>query len=318
MKLRELGKSGLLVSEVAFGGVEIGMPYGLADNGIQQMPTEEESIHLLHAAIDAGINLFDTAPVYGSSEVIMGKAFRSKRDQVIIETKCRPFRNDQGVIPAHKELRKFIELSLQQSMEALQTSYIDVFMLHEGDVTVLGNQDVGRILTDLKNSGIVRAVGVSTYTTEESQLAIESGTWDVIQAPFNLMDQRQSGLFALALERGVGLIIRSVLFKGLLSNRGKDLHPALKSVEAHLTEYQQLLSPASPELPIAAIKFALSFSEISSVLVGMDKIEYLQKTLLAADGNYYGPEKLNLCKQLAYPDPAFLNLPLWARNGWLK
>ena len=76
-------------------------------------------------------------------------------------------------------------------------------------------------------------MGVSTYSLQETEKTIKEGIWDVIQLPFNLMDQRQEALFSLASQGGIGILIRSVLLKGILSDRGRDLHAALKDVEDH-------------------------------------------------------------------------------------
>ncbi|MEJ7826739.1 MAG: aldo/keto reductase [Segetibacter sp.] len=315
---RPLGKTGISVSEIAFGGVEIGMPYGIGVETDADMISQSEAINLLSVALEKGIDFYDTARLYGNSEYIIGKAFKGKRSKVILSTKCRHIRNEEGNIPDGQTLKNLVETSLKESLEALQTDYTDVFMLHYGDEEILDNADVGRILTDLKKSGIIRATGVSVYTPKETEKAINAGCWNVIQLPFNLMDQRQSALFSLALEKGIGIVVRSVLLKGLLSDRGKNLHPALKSVENHLSKYNQLFSSSLNDLPTAATKFALSFKEVSSVLVGIDKIEYLHKSLQAANGIYFDEVTLERSKQLAYPEPDFLNLHEWNVKGWLK
>lgn len=315
---RALGNTGIHVSEIAFGGVEIGMPYGIGVTSHADMITETESISLLHSALDNGINFFDTARLYGNSEAIIGKAFYKRRNEIILSTKCRHFRDPDGNIPGYYSLKKNIEASLQESLEALQTDYADIFMLHYGDMQILENNDVAKIFSELKRSGRIKATGVSTYLPEETAMAISSGNWEVIQLPFNLMDQRQGELFSGASQKGIGIVIRSVLLKGLLSERGKNLHPALNNVENHLLQYQELLSGSEIDLPTAATKFALSFKEVSSVLVGIDKMEYLHKSLQAADGKYFNGSKLERSKQLAYPDPSFLNLHQWSVNGWLN
>lgn len=318
VKQRLLGNTGISVSEIAFGGVEIGIPYGIGVNDRSDMLSHNDAIKLLHAALDGGINLFDTARLYGESELIMGKAFRDRRDQVVLSTKCKHFRDEKGMIPAYPVLKKTIESSLAESLETLQTDYADVFMLHQADPEILGNEDVSRIFLDLKKSGLIRATGASTYTTGETRTAIESGNWDVIQLPFNLMDQRQQKLFSLAAENGVGLVIRSVLLKGLLSSKGRDLHPALKDVEEHVKKYHGLVGGHIEDLPALATKFALSFNEVASVLVGIDRNEYLIKSLEAADGHYLNAEIRSAAMELEYPEPEFLDLPKWDRLGWLK
>lgn len=318
MKKRALGKTGLSVSEIAFGGVEIGIPYGIGIKTADDMLSQNDAIKLLHAALDGGINFYDTARLYGESEAIMGKAFEDRRNKIVLSTKCKHFRDADGKIPGYEKLKVIIESSLNESLGALRTDYVDVFMLHQGDKEILENEAVSKIFGELKQSGRIRATGVSTYTAAESKLAIESGAYEVIQLPFNLMDQRQKEVFSLAAEKGVGIIIRSVLLKGLLSSKGRNLHPELKAVEDHVKKYKMLMDSSINELPTLATKFALSFKEVSSVLVGIDRMEYLQKSLESADGVYLNAEKLSEAIALEYPNPEFLDLHKWDVMGWLK
>lgn len=320
MLKRPLGKTGIEVSEIAFGGVEIGMPYGIGIKNRSDMTPEAEAIKLLHTSVEAGINYFDTARMYGNSETIMGKAFVDRRDKVILETKCKHFLHKDGTIPEYHTLKNIIETSLSESLKELKTDYVDVFMLHQAKIEILENEDVSQIFLNLKKYGKVRAIGVSTYSLEETKKSIESGIWEIIQLPFNLLDQRQQKLFSLASREGVGITIRSVLLKGLLTNRAKtkNLHPALKDVQNHIKKYFELLEEPITELPSLATKFPLSFKEVSSVLVGIDRLEYLHKSLEAANGYYLDRSSLWKAQALAYPDPVFLNLSKWDRMGWLK
>ncbi|MBN8856823.1 MAG: aldo/keto reductase [Sphingobacteriales bacterium] len=317
MQKRFLGNTGIRVSEIAFGGVEIGMPYGIGVNGREDMIAEKDAIALLQAAAAKGFNFFDTARMYGVSENIMGKAFRHCRQDIVLATKCRHFRNAEGVLSSDAEIKKLIHTSIRESLSALQTDYIDVYMLHQADKEILDRQVIADEMLRLKKAGVVRAIGASTYSVEETRKAIESDTWNVVQLPFNLMDQRQQTLFELAAKSGVGIVVRSVLLKGLLSTRGTGLHPALQQVEEHIRKYSRLLQNGV-SLPKMAVKFALSFPQVSSVLVGIDKESYLLESLDAADGNYLDETGVQQARSLAYPDPAFLNLPYWDKMGWLR
>ncbi len=318
MNQRPLGNTGIRVSEIAFGGVEIGLPYGIGVRSKEDMLSESEAIRLLQAALESGINFFDTARAYGTSEQIMGKAFRDRRNRVVIGTKCRHFRDSNGRLPDSKALKKIIEASLQESLAALQTDYIDVYMLHQGDLEILGRAEIAETFSNLKKQGVIRATGVSTYKVEETEMAINSGAWDVVQLPFNLMDQSQAAAFPLAAQHGVGIVGRSVLFKGILSEKGRHLHPELKRVAEHRAAYQTLLSESVPNLSTLATKFALSFPEISSVLVGIDRMDYLKKAVSVADGNYLCEETLSRARALAFPESEFLDLVKWDKMGWLK
>lgn len=315
---RPLGKTGLYVSEIAFGCVEIGMPYGIGINSINDMPTQDEAIELLQTALDAGINFFDTARMYGTSENIIGKAFRNHREKVVIATKCKHLKNHGESLPSKEELKDMIFSSLQDSFKALQTTYVDIYMLHQADLEVIQSEDVREIFNSLKKAGLIKATGVSTYTNEQTERAIDVGGWDVIQVPFNMMDQRQAALFTKAELKGIGIIVRSVLMKGLLTDKGKNLHPALAAVEDHLSKYATLTEDLGMTLSTLSTKFALSFPEVSSILVGIDKQGYLQQFLEAANGTYLILEILQQAEVLAYPEPEFLDLPKWDREGWLK
>jgi aryl-alcohol dehydrogenase-like predicted oxidoreductase len=318
MKKRFLGKTGLEVSEIAFGGVEIGLPYGIGVESKEDMLSEKQAIALLHEAADRGINFFDTARLYGDSETIMGKAFVKRRPEIVLASKCRHFRDREGKLPPTDMLKEFIEHSLTESLSALQTDYLDVFMLHQADAEILENAAIADTFQELKRKGVIRATGASTYLPVETARAISCGNWDVIQLPFNLMDQRHAACFENAAQNGVGLVVRSVLLKGLLSDRGRNLHPALSEVETHIKGYHAFLNEGFPDLPTLATRFALSFDSIASVLVGIDKTEYLHNALDTANGRYMDAQMLQKARVAAYPDPEFLNLPYWDRMGWLK
>lgn len=318
MRRRRLGRTGLYVSEVAFGCVEIGIPYGIGVHSPEDMLSEEQAVILLRQALASGINFFDTARMYGRSEAILGKAFAHCREEVIIATKVAHLLGQDGVLPEKKKLEDIILRSLEASLDALQTDYVDLLMLHQGDEIILQSEAIRSIFSDLKKAGKIKAAGVSTYTNRETELAIDLGCWNVIQIPFNMMDQRQLALFAKAKEADIALVLRSVLLKGLLGEKAKDLHPALSEVEAHIKKFIPLAESRQINLATLATRFALSFEEVSSILVGIDKQEYLEQSLLAAGGNKMDEALQQKIKTLAFPDPAFIDLPKWDRQGWLK
>lgn len=317
MKQRQLGRTNLSVSEIAFGGVEIGLPYGIGVHTKADMPSDAESIHLLHQALELGITFFDTARAYGRSEEIMGQAFKDRREQVILCSKCSlPVSTDSGYVKAGASAA--IRRSLQQSLTALQTDYLDVLMLHNADLAALNEETVRETFAELRDNGVIRATGVSTYSVAETDLAIDQGVWDVIQISFNLMDQRQAALFDKARRAGVGLVVRSVLLKGVLSDRGRDLHPELQRIARHRERYNDFLDETSPTLSVLATKFALSFDQVSSVLVGIDRPEYLYQAATTADGSYLDEAALARLQALSFPDPEFIDLRVWDRMGWLR
>ena len=281
------------------------MPYGIGVDSTKDMLPEHAAIELLNAAFDSGIN-FDTARMYGVSEEIIGKAFKNRRNEIIICNEMPPSEKSARRTLQRKETSKIILDSFNESLNALQTDFVDIFMLHQVDNEILRNKEIADVFIRLKKEGKIKATGISTYTVEETKKAIDLGIWDVIQLPFNLMDQRQASLFEQAQQKGVGIVVRSILLKGLLSDRGKNLHPALKDVENHIEKMGDLLDRSKISLPELAIKFGLSFPEVSAVLVGLDKIDYLKQALKAANGAYFNEEVLERAKTCHILIPIFL------------
>ena len=319
MNKRLLGRSGLEISEISFGTVSLGIPYGIGVKNRDDMIQPDDAVALLQSALGKGINFFDTARGYGDSEEILGRAFKGRRDEVVICTKpAHVYDSHTGQkLPGSAQIRQILDNSLDTSLKQLQTDYIDVLMSHDCTVEFMDNPAVIDFFQTAKKKGVIRATGISTYTVEESLRSINSGLWDVIQLPFNLMQQGQSRVFGLAKEKGVGLVIRSVLLKGILTDRGENLHPELASVKKHRALYKELLNDDIRTLSDLATKFVLSFDEISSVLLGIDKPEYLESALKVVDGNYLDKATLAKAVKLEYPEQDFLNLPKWDRLGWL-
>lgn len=317
MKRRLLGRTGLSISEIGFGGVEIGIPYGIGVEAKAEMPVANQSVQILKKAVELGMNFFDTARLYGDSERLLGIALKDVREQVVIATKCVHFRDTNGVIPEYDSLLQIINDSLNKSLSTLQTNYIDIFMVHYADMEILQNEDVCKIFSDLKNEGKVRHIGVSVYKAEESLYAVRSGIWDVIQLPFNLLDQSHSICFEEAKERGVGIIVRSVLMRGLLTDKVFKMDEALVEVKQNIEKYRKIAKKYFRNFPEYATKFALKYSEVSSVLVGIDKEEYLMASVSSTIGDDLSESVFEVSKKLAYPNPEMLNLAEWDKRGWL-
>lgn len=317
MNTRPLGQTGIEVSEISFGTVELGIPYGIGVDSEEDMLPVDEAIALLRTALEHGITFFDTAPAYGRSEELLGQAFADRREQVVICTKCPGLTDDTGTLLRGRDLRAVIDSSLECSLAALRTDYVDVFLLHRVSDEILGDPEIADALLATKRDGRVRAIGGSTYTTSETRLLIESGVWDVAQVAYNLMDQRHGPLLTEAQARGVGVMVRSVLFKGVLTDRGRGLHPALEPVERHRAAYGSLLGEEARTLSELATRFVLSEPAVSSVLVGIDRAEYLQQALDVANGRYLSPATMQRARDLAYPSPEFLDLSAWHQKGWL-
>jgi aryl-alcohol dehydrogenase-like predicted oxidoreductase/Pyruvate/2-oxoacid:ferredoxin oxidoreductase delta subunit len=192
-----LGKSGLTVRRPAFGALPL------------QRLDRKGAAALLRAALDGGMNFFDTARAYTDSEDKVGEAFSGMRDRVIIATKTRG------------DNRAVIEADLAQSLAALGTDYLDLYQLH--NVRDVPRPDDGterwETLAELKRKGVIRAAGVTSHSLETAKEAARSGLYDTVQFPFSLLatgDEEE--LTRICLRENVGFIAMKALAGGLITN----------------------------------------------------------------------------------------------------
>lgn len=284
MNYRTLGRTNFTVSAFALGTVELGMDYGIAAPGHFARPPEEAAIALVQATLDAGINFIDTARAYGESEVVLGKALRGRREQVVLATKVGLHRPD-GSLPTGEALRQHMLDALETSLRCLQTDYVDLWQLHNVDGAVLAQrEEVMAIFEEARQSGKIRAAGGSFYGAELPAQALAFDLFDVIQVTYSVFDQRLvDHVLPLAQTLNVGVMVRSVLLKGALTERAEYLPERLEALRARSRHYRQLVTEAGLGLTPAqvAIAFALAQPQISTVLVGIRSQEELAENLPA-------------------------------------
>ena len=180
---------------------------------------EKESIRTIHAAFERGINLIDTAPVYGygRSEGIVGEALRQhgRRDSVIVATKVGIDWTSGKV--ERKSTRQRILKELDDSLRRLQTDYIDIYQVHWPDPSV-PIEETAATLRELYEQGKIRAIGVSNYSPEEMQRFQAVAPLHTIQPPYNLFEREiESDILPYALRRGITTLTYGALCRGLLS-----------------------------------------------------------------------------------------------------
>ena len=211
MNYRSLGRTGWRLSEISFGAWAIGGAWGRVD--------DEESMATLHAALDGGVNFFDTADVYGDgrSERLLAKLKPERKEQFYIATKAGrrlPVQTTAGY--SRKNLTAFVHRSLKN----LNTDTIDLLQLHCPPTEVYYRPEIFGVLDDLVKAGKLRHYGVSVEKVEEGLKAIEFPNVQSVQIIFNIFRQRPAELFfAEAQKRKVGILARVPLASGLLSGK---------------------------------------------------------------------------------------------------
>jgi aryl-alcohol dehydrogenase-like predicted oxidoreductase len=208
---RPLGRTGLDVSPIGLGTVKLGRNTNVKYPAPFELPSEKEVAKLLETALDLGVNLIDTAPAYGDSEKRLGAFVAAHREKIVLATKCgESYANGRSTYDFSAPA---ITVSLENSLKNLRTDHIDLLVLHSNgeDEKILTETDALAALSRLKQSGKIRAAGISAKT--ERGVALASRSLDVVMAPFSQSDQALAG--ALSKEHAAGLGILAI--KGLAS-----------------------------------------------------------------------------------------------------
>jgi aryl-alcohol dehydrogenase-like predicted oxidoreductase len=208
-KLRDVP---LAASRVGLGTWAIGgVQWGGAD--------DDESVRTIHAALDLGVNVIDTAPAYGfgHSEKVVGRAIaeRGGRDRVILATKVGLERHGDGLY--RNSSREHIMREIEESLANLQTDYIDLYQVHWPDPRT-PYEETASALVELQRAGKIRAIGVSNYSTEAMEEFSKIAPLSTAQPPLNLFERESQGtVLPWCAEHGVGALTYGALCRGLLT-----------------------------------------------------------------------------------------------------
>jgi len=299
MRYRSLGTTGVKVSPLCLGTMMFGA-FGNRDH--------DESIRIIHAALDAGINFVDTADVYsaGESEEILGKALVGRRDDVVLATKLH---GGMGEDPNHRgNSRRWIVAEVENSLRRLQTDHLDLYQIHRPEPGT-DIDDTLSALSDLVHQGKVRYLGSSTFPAEaivEAQWVAEKRGHErfrVEQPPYSIFARAIEASVLPTCERyGMGVIPWSPLNGGFLTGRyrpGEEIpqqgraarvperfDPDREAVARKLAlvpELEKVAADAGISLTHLALGFTLAHPAISSTIIGPRTMEQLEGCLGAMD-----------------------------------
>lgn len=315
MNKRTLGKTGFEISDIAAGTWQVGGRWGSPFS-------HSTADRILNAAVDNGINFFDTADVYdnGESEMAVGRLARSRSERIYVATKCgkklSPHTNETYQPEA---LRRFVEDSLINM--GLET--IDLIQLHCPPTESYRRPEIFGLFERLKSEGKIQHLGVSVETVEEALMAIRYENVTTIQIIINMLRQRPADdLFAEAAKNNVGIIARVPLASGLLTGKftatttfgegdhrqynrhgeafdkgetfsGIDYEKGLAIVD----EIRKHFPPNNDFAPIA-LRYILMFPQVSCVIPGASSPEQIISNIRASQLPALTPEQMNAVKQI--------------------
>jgi aryl-alcohol dehydrogenase-like predicted oxidoreductase len=303
MEHRPLGRTGISVSKLCLGTMMFGA-WGETDHA--------ESIRIIHAALDAGINFIDTADVYsaGESEEIVGKALKGRRDDVVLATKVYMQIGDDTDPNRRGTSRRWITQAVERSLHRLGTDYIDLYQVHRPTPETDIEETLG-VLDDLVHQGKVRSIGHSTYPASlivEAQWAARDRHLQRFvseQPPYSILTRGvEAEVLPTCQKYGLGVISWSPLQGGWLSGRyRKDVEVAgpasaarrrlVHRYDLSLPANQRKLDAADSLARLAeqagitlielAIAFVLNHPAVTAPIIGPRTMDHLRSQLAAAD-----------------------------------
>lgn len=279
MEKRSLGKTGLTVTALGYGAMEIRQ----AEVG------QAEATRLLNTVLDNGINFIDTSPDYGLSETYIGQAIAHRRDEFVLATKCGCNVDGHGkpLDPGHVWSRAQLRHNIENSLRLLQTDHIDVWLLHglyPHDLAGGKGDEVIQTMQELKRQGKVGAIGLSFRNGGPGEPLYPAGfghrdiaefmAWDVfevIQTVYGGLTRLNENAINRAATRGIGMVIR-----GVVKNYEDNYGALFEQAGLH-----ELADPGESQSSFL-IRFALNHPGLSTMIIGSKNTDHITANAQAA------------------------------------
>ena len=280
MKKIRLGRTGLVVSQLGYGALEV---WGTPTEGqMGRLPDEARAGRVLNAALDAGINFFDTSWCYGRSEELMGRYISHRRDEYFLASKvghvnCKPPKAC-GYTPGdpHGYSAEDLINCVQESLQRLRTDYLDILQLHNPTPEEVEENGCIETLQRIKARGMTRFIGISTTLPYlDRHLAAE--VYDVFQIPYSVLGAEHHDAITRVAENGSGTIIRGVAHKNNPVDR-MDVPERWRAFEeAGLDQFLDVGESRNSFL----VRFALSHPHAHTLIVGTQNPDHLRDNVTA-------------------------------------
>jgi aryl-alcohol dehydrogenase-like predicted oxidoreductase len=293
MQYRKFGNTDLVVSEIGFGAWAIGGGAMIGNTAIGWGDTDDSvSIKAIHAALDAGINFFDTADIYGlgHSEELLGKTIGNKKDVIIATKVGNVSRNDQFTVDYSKE---YILKACETSLKKLRRDAIDYYQLHSARIQHLQEGECIAAMQQLEQQGKIKYWGISLNTFDplpEADFFIQNRIGNGFQLVLNLLNQKTLPLLKRSSEDGYGVIVRMALQFGLLTGKfdngmsfSTNDHRKNRLTNEVIEVSNNALNPVwalckkyNCSKTQLALSYILSYPEVSTIIAGIRTAEQVQ------------------------------------------
>lgn len=293
------------VKRLVLGTAQLGMDYGVANK--TGKPDAEESYKIIKAVLEAGIEEFDTAQAYGSSERLLGETLSSlgKSDSVRIITK--------PIIDINSISDKTLQSAAEQSLKNLGANRLYGFLLHEGRLLEKWNKGLGKSMMKLIDDGLVENIGASVYAPLKAIKVLEIDDIGMIQIPSNVLDRRfeVTGLFEEAKRLNKQIYVRSVFLQGILLMEPEDL-PKRLSFAAHTIEAFKMFSDKTGNnRRVLSLAYVRDNYPDAKIIFGAESYEQIIDNIISWKTAIDIETVKNMQKSFQNVDSKILNPAIW-------
>lgn len=268
MKKRQLGTSNLHISEISLGCMSL-------------PPNPAEAEEVIHAAIDAGINYFDTADLYnkGENEKVVGTALKQHRHNIYLASKVGNRWEEGKEGWGWDTSANYINKAVRDSLQRLQTDYLDLYQLH-GGTTEDNWEEITDTFESLKKEGLIREYGISSIRPNVFMPFLQNSDAISNMMQFNIFDERASEFFDSIQQTGASVVTRGSIAKGLLTNEWRTrLKPFMSYDEADANDVLQKIQQQFGDVHAAALAFNLQYPTVASTVIGARTLTQLKQNL---------------------------------------
>jgi aryl-alcohol dehydrogenase-like predicted oxidoreductase len=297
MQKQRLGSSDLMVSKLALGCMSLG--------------TDEVKAHrIIEAALEEGINYFDTADLYdfGENERIVGSRLRSVRDKVVIATKVGNRWNEQKNGWSWDPSKSYIKEQVKQSLHRLDTDYIDLYQLHGGTLEDKLEETI-EAFEELKEEGLIRYYGISSIRPNVIRKFVATSKIVSVMMQYSLLDRRpEETALPFLSEHGISVVCRGSLAKGLLTEKiWTEFSDSIHSkgyLDYSPAEIQELLKELKEKVVVdrtlteIGLKYCLANPAVAAIVVGASSPEQVKKNAHAVRSEELANEEISLIQEL--------------------
>lgn len=286
-----------MINKIILGTVQFGLDYGI--NNTTGKPEYSEVYAILDYARNSGVKILDTADAYGNAPEIIGEYLKQNPESFLINTKF-------------KKSKISLQDQLNESISILKCNSVYTYFFHSFN-DFIEYPELLNQLDNLKRQKLIKKTGVSVYDNAEFEKAINCDRIDVIQLPFNLLDNysQRGQLLRHAKSLGKELQIRSVFLQGLFFKNPKELNGKLKTLAPYLDRLRKIASEYNVKMEVLALQYITQQSLIDNIIIGVDNTGQLKRNIEIFDQYKLPEEAINLINEIEVKETPLLYPKNW-------